>query len=212
MEEISKLYYLKDGVEDYVGTFASEDDIFAHIADKARAEGHGYYFRYWDRDDGRVVDYGSHTSFFIIKPVAEKKKVPTIRWETDKAVGSSMIPKRATSGSAGFDFVSPYDIDLFQGDLHLLDTHIKAVIPKGYVLLVFPRSSLGAKGLVLENTVAVIDSDYRDTIKVWLRNRGEGGISISRGERFAQGIVIPYIHDGVEVETERQGGFGSTGK
>ena len=70
------------------------------------------------------------------------------------------LPKRATTGSAGYDFFSPIDITLRKNETIKIPTGIRAQIDDGYVLLMFPRSGLGFKyRLQLNNTIGVIDSD-----------------------------------------------------
>ena len=101
-----------------------------------------------------------------------------------------------------------------------IDTGVIAEIPEGYVGLLIPRSSLGAKGLRLVNTIGVIDSDYRGEIMAIVENTSDVPFTIDRGERFVQLVVVPCPYMKVEEvelgnlsETERgDGGFGSTGK
>ena len=90
-------------------------------------------------------------------------------------------------------------------------------IPKGYVGLIYARSSLGTKkGLAPANKVGVIDADYRGEIKVVLYNQSSSEQIISPNERIAQIVITPFMQvNFTEVEeldeTERgQGGFGST--
>ena len=93
-------------------------------------------------------------------------------------------------------------------------------MPQGEVLLLFIRSSLGIKrGLSLANGVGVIDADYYGNpsndgeISIAIRNCTDAPITIEKGERVAQGIFVPYaVVDDDDVETTRQGGFGSSGK
>ena len=93
-------------------------------------------------------------------------------------------------------------------------------MPQGEVLLLFIRSSLGIKrGLSLANGVGVIDADYYGNpsndgeISIAIRNCTDAPIIIEKGERVAQGIFVPYaVVDDDDVETTRQGGFGSSGK
>ncbi|MDR0943441.1 MAG: deoxyuridine 5'-triphosphate nucleotidohydrolase, partial [Ruminococcus sp.] len=67
------------------------------------------------------------------------------------------LPKRATKGSAGYDFFAPEDITI----PGTIKTGIRVKIKEGYVLCIFPRSGLGFKyGMSLSNTVGIIDSDY----------------------------------------------------
>lgn len=123
-----------------------------------------------------------------------------------------LIPKRATKGSAGWDFVAPISIKLEPGQELFVNTGISFHLPEGVFMMIVPRSSLGMKGLALANTVGVIDSDYRDNIKLMLVNRGKETIVINRYERFVQGILLQFCGFYDNVEEERQGGFGSTGK
>ena len=129
------------------------------------------------------------------------------------------LPKRATAGSAGYDFVSPAETVIPAGGTALIPTGIRAEMEPGWVLALFPRSSLGFKyGVRLSNTAGIIDSDYayaknEGHIMVKLRNPSDAPVVIGRGERFCQGIFLPY---GTAEESgefaERTGGFGSTGE
>ena len=129
------------------------------------------------------------------------------------------MPRRATKGSAGYDFVSPVEAVIPPGGEALIPTGIRAEMEEGWVLMLFPRSSLGFRhGLRLSNTVGVIDSDYayarnEGHIMVKLRNPGPDPVTIGRGERFCQGVFLPYgtAEEGQDF-AERSGGFGSTGR
>lgn len=127
------------------------------------------------------------------------------------------LPRRATVGSAGYDFVCPADVTLSPGDAVTIQTGIRCEMEPGWVLLIFPRSGLGFKHqLSLANTVGVIDSDYfgaanEGHILVRIVNRGDHAFSIARGERFCQGIFLPHgLAEEEDVQAARQGGFGST--
>ena len=129
------------------------------------------------------------------------------------------LPQRATQGAAGYDFVCPVDCELRPGETALIPTGMRAEIAPGWVLLLFPRSSLGFKHrLMLCNTVGVIDSDYRGELVVPLQNYGKEPYAVQPGERVAQLVVLPVcLLPVVEAEelssTSRgTGGFGSTGK
>ena len=129
------------------------------------------------------------------------------------------LPRRATAGSAGYDFVSPAETVIPAGGSALIPTGIRAEMEPGWVLMLFPRSSLGFRhGVRLSNTTGVIDSDYafaknEGHIMVKLRNPSENPVTIGRGERFCQGIFLPYGTAEEDGEFAlRQGGFGSTGK
>lgn len=134
-------------------------------------------------------------------------------------LGEIPLPRRATAGSAGYDFVSPVEVTVPAGGSALIPTGIRAEMESGWVLMLFPRSSLGFRhALRLSNTVGVIDSDYafaknEGHIMVKLRNPLDVPVTIGRGERFCQGVFLPY---GTAEEdggfAERSGGMGSTGK
>ena len=71
------------------------------------------------------------------------------------------LPKRATRGSAGYDFFSPVDFELKPGETIKIPTGIRVFIESDWVLNIFPRSGLGFKfRLQMNNTVGIIDSDY----------------------------------------------------
>ena len=134
---------------------------------------------------------------------------------------SLVLPKRATKGSAGYDFYAPFDITLKPGETIKIPTGIRSYIEPGYVLSIYPRSGLGFKYRIqLNNTVGIIDSDYYNAnneghIMIKLTNDSNEGktLEIKKGEGIAQGIFSEYFvtyddsTDGVRV-----GGFGSTTK
>ena len=129
----------------------------------------------------------------------------------------AIIPKYAHSTDAGMDLVA---ISMNETDKYIeYDTGIAIEIPKGYVGLVFPRSSVSKLDLVQANSVGVIDSSYRNSIKVRFKKLKDDGVCVYvPGERIAQLIILPYPMIGFnEVEklsdSDRGlGGFGSTGK
>ena len=132
-----------------------------------------------------------------------------------------MLPKRATTGSAGYDFFAPLDIELLPNSTMKIPTGIRAKIDDGWVLKIYPRSGLGFKyRLQLNNTVGIIDSDYYYAkneghmfIKITNDTNEHKIVNIKKGDGFAQGIFIEYgitIDD--EVSEKREGGMGSTTK
>ena len=130
-----------------------------------------------------------------------------------------MIPVRATKGSAGYDFVCPFDLIIRPGEMVKIPTGIRCYIEKNYVLQIYPRSSIGIKFQVsLANTVGIIDSDYYNVtneghIITALVNGGNKDFEIKKGDRIVQGIFIEY-HTALEEEVtaNRTGGFGSSNK
>lgn len=129
------------------------------------------------------------------------------------------LPARATAGSAGYDFFAPKSFSLLPNEGIKIPTGIRAKIDEGWVLKIYPRSSLGFKyRLSLDNTVGIIDSDYyfaenEGHIFIKMTNCGDKELFIEEGKAFAQGIFIEY---GITVDDNasalRTGGFGSTDK
>ena len=129
------------------------------------------------------------------------------------------LPRRATSGSAGYDFFSTLDFTLAPGEEIKIPTGIRARIDDGWVLNIYPRSGLGFKfRLQLNNTVGIIDSDYYNSsneghIFVKITNDSKSGktVTLNRGDAFAQGVFLEYgITTDDEADGVRDGGFGST--
>ena len=131
------------------------------------------------------------------------------------------LPKRATSGSAGYDIYSPVDFVIKPGETVKIPTGIRCRIDDGWVLKIYPRSGLGFKyRLQLNNTVGIIDSDYYYSdneghifIKITNDSNENKTVEIKAGTGFAQGIFVEY---GITVDDDaagiRNGGFGSTTK
>ncbi len=131
------------------------------------------------------------------------------------------LPKRATKGSAGYDFYAPTEIILNPGETAKIPTGIRAFIEDGYVLEIYPRSGLGFKyRLQLNNTVGIIDSDYYNSkneghifIKITNDSNEGKSVNILEGDGFAQGIFKEFfITYDDEADGIRDGGFGSTTK
>lgn len=131
------------------------------------------------------------------------------------------LPRRATKGSAGYDFFSPQQFSLEPGKTITIPTGIRVEMEEGWVLKCYPRSGLGFKfRLQLNNTVGIIDSDYfysdnEGHIFVKMTNDSNEGkiVNVNGGVAFMQGIFVEYgITYDDEVEEVRNGGFGSTTK
>ena len=129
------------------------------------------------------------------------------------------LPRRATAGSAGYDFFAPAGFPRAPGETILLPPGVRARIDEGWVLKLYPRSGLGFKyRLQLNNTVGIIDSDYFSAqneghIMLKLTNASNEGrtLVVQPGEAVAQGVFVEY---GIVVDDDavaiRTGGFGST--
>lgn len=136
-----------------------------------------------------------------------------------KVYDSIKLPKRATMGSAGYDFFVPIDLDIVPNTTVKIPTGIRCKMKKNYVLQIYPRSGLGFKyRLQLDNTVGIIDSDYYNSdneghifIKITNDTRESKTIELKQGDGFAQGIFNKYyLAKENRVNTKRNGGFGST--
>lgn len=131
------------------------------------------------------------------------------------------LPKRATSGSAGYDFYSPIDFTLNPGETIKIPTGIRCCMNPGWVLMIYPRSGLGFKyRLQLDNVVGIIDSDYFSSdnqgnifLKLTNDSRDNKVLHVNKGDGIAQGIFVEYgITTDDETTETRNGGFGSTDK
>lgn len=129
------------------------------------------------------------------------------------------LPKRATAGSAGYDFCAPFDIVLKPSETIKIPTGIRVAMMNNWVLKCYPRSGLGFKyRLQLNNTVGIIDSDYYFSdneghifAKITNDSNENKMITIGAGAGFMQGIFVEYgITSDDDVSVKRNGGFGST--
>ena len=139
--------------------------------------------------------------------------------EAEKIYEAIRLPKRATAGSAGYDFFAPAEFTLKPSETVKIPTGIRVEMQPEWVLKCYPRSGLGFKyRLQLNNTVGIIDSDYYNSdneghIMAKLTNDSNEGkvLEIHPGEGFLQGIFMPYgITEDDEADGVRNGGFGST--
>ena len=159
-----------------------------------------------------------------------RKRIEVVR---DKARHHPMeeikMPVRATGRSAAYDFFSPEECVLHPGAKHMFFTDLKVRLESDIRLgerrlmeefILSPRSSAGIKlNLMLSNTIGLVDPDYfgcKDNdgnIGISVFNYGAETVTIKKGDRFAQGIVVlSVVDEGDEPEAERTGGMGSTGR
>lgn len=129
------------------------------------------------------------------------------------------LPKRATKGSAGYDFKSPFDFVLAPGMTIKIPTGIKCSLNENRALFMLPRSSFGFKYQIqLDNTIGLIDQDYYNNenneghIFVKMTNHSNSEyLRVKQGDSFVQGIIVAYdITDDDEATETRTGGIGST--
>ncbi len=139
-----------------------------------------------------------------------------------KLVPQAVVPKRAHASDAGFDLVAVSRVIDEEGAV-VYGTGLAFEIPEGYVGLVFPRSSVAKKDLVLSNCVGVIDSGYRGEVmvkfKILMRLPNQYLCDDYQvGERICQIVFVklPEVElvesDELSASDRGTGGYGSTGK
>ena len=145
-----------------------------------------------------------------------------------KLFKDAQLPVRATDGSAGVDLKAYlYDEEVNEKVTKIviqpnqkakIHTGLAFQLPYNTAMLLLPRSSMGIKkGLILQNTVGLLDCDYTGECMIFVKNIGDELVEIENGERLVQALIVPYVKPKyVEVneldETERgAGGFGSSG-
>lgn len=134
----------------------------------------------------------------------------------DPAVG---LPEPASPRAAGFDLASAVDIEIPPRSIRLVGTGLVIAVPDGHFLGIFARSSTPLKrGLMVANGVGVIDPDYcgpTDEVKIQVLNFTDAPVHLKRGDRIAQGIVLPapqvQWEEVDDLGGPARGGFGSTG-
>lgn len=125
------------------------------------------------------------------------------------------LPERQTKASAGYDFYVIEDVTIPPQSVVMLPTNVKAYMQEDEVLMLYARSSLAIKkGLILQNTTGIIDSDFFPLeIKIALKNTTNEPVTLLKNERSAQGIFIKYlVSDNGNLDKTRDGGIGSTNK
>lgn len=164
----------------------------------------------------------TRTRGFEVVKDAHKQYAQTakLHGEVIKVHETTALPVRADSRSAGYDFYSPIDVLLHPGQKLIVFTNVKAYMQEDEVLKLYPRSSIGIKkGLMLSNTVGIIDSSYYanegndGNIGLPLLNTSGKGLEIKRGDRIAQGVFMKYLKadEDVVLSETRVGGSGSSG-
>lgn len=131
------------------------------------------------------------------------------------------IPQRATLHAAGYDLSAAETVSLAPNEIKLIPLGLKAYMQDGEVLYLIDRSSNPRKkGLVLINSVGVIDGDYYNNsgnegeLFAQMKNITDQTVTVEKGERIIQGVFMPFLVADGDDEAEksvRSGGFGSTG-
>lgn len=142
----------------------------------------------------------------------------------DSRIGRDFPPPQyASAAAAGMDLRACLDapLEIAPGKTATIGTGVAVSIrDPNYMALLAPRSGLGVKhGIVLANTVGIIDADYQDEIRAALLNRGNASYQIAPGERICQLIIMPiaratlkFVAEFSQTTERGTGGFGSTGR
>lgn len=131
-----------------------------------------------------------------------------------------VLPERQTKYAAGYDFITPVDIELNPHESIKIPTGVKVKMESDKVLMIYPRSGFGFEFFLrMANTTCIIDADYYNNpkneghIMMKLRNESDRMFRVVKGTRIAQGIFMKYYlvdGDNPEDKETRAGGLGST--
>lgn len=129
------------------------------------------------------------------------------------------IPEYKTKGAVGFDLLAREETLIKPFEVKLIPLNLVVKVPKGYGLFLFSRSSTPSKkGLIVANSVGVIDQDYsgeEDELKLSVLNVTKKNVTVEKGERICQGIFlklsIAKFTESKKMSKKSRGGFGTTG-
>ena len=129
------------------------------------------------------------------------------------------VPEYKTKGAVGFDLTAREETVIKSFEVKLIPLNLIVKVPKGYGLFLFSRSSTpGKKGLIVANSVGVIDQDYcgeNDELKLSVLNVTRKKVIVEKGERICQGIFIKLavakFTEVKKMSSKSRGGFGTTG-
>jgi dUTP pyrophosphatase len=130
--------------------------------------------------------------------------------------------KDINGDNAGFDLYVPRKVVFAPGERKMVSMEVKAVVqqsntPQHYWML--PRSSMSKTGLMLMNSVGVIDQSYRGELIAALWNTMDKEVVVEEGNRLVQIVTrdmtslqtIKVVQE-LDNTVRGEGGFGSTGK
>ena len=132
---------------------------------------------------------------------------------------SLSLPTYQTKGAVGFDLTAREETVINPWEMKLISLNLIVKVPKGYGLFLFSRSSVPVKkGLMIANSVGVIDQDYsgeEDELKTLVLNVTKKKVVVEKGERICQGIflklAVAKFSEVKKMSSKSRGGFGSTG-
>lgn len=170
---------------------------------------------------GENMEHSSQFEAPVKFGILEEEKISRNFYPVKNAPADTVLPKRKTAKSAGYDFILPCDVRLNPRSISaIIPTNVKASMPDDEVLMLYIRSSIGIKQHVtLANGTGIIDADYFSNpdndgnIGICLQNNSDEIVSFKKGERIMQGVFVKYaVCDSDDTNEVRKGGFGSTGK
>ncbi len=128
------------------------------------------------------------------------------------------IPEYKTPGAVAFDLAVIESKPIEPGQTVFFETGLVIRVPEGHALILASRSSNAKKQISLANGIGIIDQDYcgpNDQLHLAIRNFGEKTYLVEKGERIAQGLIVPIARAEFRIleqlETSDRGGFGTTG-
>ena len=135
-----------------------------------------------------------------------------------RAHPDAIIPEYKTPGACAFDLAVIEEKTIPPGEMVFLQTGLVVCVPEGHVLILASRSSNAKKGLILANSIGVIDQDYcgpEDVLHLSVRNMGTEPYTVEKGERIAQGLIVPIatatFTEVTSLSAPSRGGYGTTG-
>ena len=141
--------------------------------------------------------------------------------QVNVVVKDEFKPVYANETDACMDLKSTQDVVIKPSEVCIIDSGVQIAVPEDYVLLMYVRSSTGIKKhLMLANGTGVVDTGFRESIKMALYNFGKEEQEIKIGDRICQFLILPrpklelnQVEDNEEFRNgDRGGGIGSTGK
>lgn len=164
-------------------------------------------------------------SLGIDKEVFEKKLGEALKYKAPlkytKLNSDAVEPKYAYTSDSGFDLHSTEEVHFLPFERKLIPTGLSFDIPEGFEIQVRTKSGLALKqGLMVLNSPGTVDQGYTGEVKVILMNMNNTPITVSKGQKIAQGVLCPVmdggrvtLHEVVELNNKERGdnGFGSTG-
>jgi dUTP pyrophosphatase len=128
------------------------------------------------------------------------------------------VPEYKTVGAVAFDVAVSDGGELQPGERKKFPTGLVVCVPENHVLILVPRSSNAKKGVILANSVGIIDRDYcgpDDQLFAYLHNVGSETYAVEKGERIMQGLIVPVVkanfEEVCELTNPNRGSFGTTG-